>query len=174
MFPLPPPEGEEKNKGQITPEQDEVFEKVAKKVVQKRMTVPALMFIESVKPLNFIGSQLMVFFEPIVQTLFDFKSYTIFREAIEVRENVELLMQKIEKHDAKSGKLEHAYKLMKKEHLKGKSFWFRLKTMFIGYRVPIEDLEKYAHELEEKKKQAREQKRDKSKDIGKTGNDDSK
>jgi hypothetical protein len=174
MFPLPPPEGQDKNKGQITPEQDEILDKVAKKVVQKRMTVPALMFIESVKPLNFIGSQLMVFFEPIVQTLFDFKSYTIFREAIEVRENVELLMQKIEKFDAKAVKTEHAYKLMKKEHLKGKSFWFRLKTMFIGYRVPIDELEQYARELEEKKKLAREQKLSKSKDIGKTGFDEEK
>jgi hypothetical protein len=118
MFPLPPRDDPGKSKkdsteGTLTPEQDEVLEKVAKKVVEKRMTVPALMFIESVKPLNFIGSQVMVFFEPIVQTIFDFKGYTIFREAIEDRENVELLMQKIEKHDAEAVKLEKAYKKMR-------------------------------------------------------------
>lgn len=64
MFPLPP---KEPPKGKLTPEQEEVLNKVARKVVEKRMTVPALMFIESVKPLNFIGSQMLVFFEPIVQ-----------------------------------------------------------------------------------------------------------
>jgi len=146
MFPLPPPEGQ--TPGSLTPEQDEVLDKVARKVVQKRMTVPAIMFIESVKPLNFIGSQLMVFFEPIVQSLFEFKSYTVFREAIENRDNVEILMQKIEKYDAMEVKLEKAYKLMKQEHLKGKSAWYRFKLMFSGYRIPREKVEEFARELE--------------------------
>lgn len=166
MFPLPP-KGEPE-KGKLTPEQDEVLEKVARKVVEKRMTVPALMFIESVKPLNFIGSQVMVFFEPIVQTLFDFKSYTVFREVIEDRDNVELLMQKIEKHDASAVKLEKAYKIMKKEHFKGKSFWYKLKMRFIGYRVPTEEVKEFAKKLEEERKRAAQSKESK---IGKTGFD---
>jgi len=165
MFPLPPED--DRNNGGLTPEQDEVLEKVAKKVVEKRMTVPALMFIESVKPLNFIGSQVMVFFEPIVQALFDFKSYNIFREIIEERDNVEILMQKIEKHDAKAVRLEKAYKVMKRKHLKGKSFWFRLKTMFLGYRVPVDELREFADELDEKNKE-----RAKARKYGKTGPDD--
>ncbi|NIP42612.1 MAG: hypothetical protein GWO41_10245 [candidate division Zixibacteria bacterium] len=166
MFPLPP-KGEPE-KGKLTPEQDEVLEKVARKVVEKRMTVPALMFIESVKPLNFIGSQVMVFFEPIVQTLFDFKSYTVFREVIEDRDNVELLMQKIEKHDAKAVKLEKAYKIMKKQHFKDKSFWYKLKMRFIGYRVPTEEVKEFAKKLEEERKEAAQSREDK---IGKTGFD---
>jgi hypothetical protein len=170
MFPLPPKKPSE---GQITPEQEEVLDKVAKKVVQKRMTVPAIVFIESVKPLNFIGAQVMVFFEPIVQSLFEFKSYNIFREAIENRDNVELLMQKIEKYDAESVKIEKAYKIKKKEYLKGKSFWFKLKTMIVGYRVPIEELEQLAREMEEKQKLEREQRAQRQKQIGKTGFDDS-
>ncbi len=166
MFPLPP-KGEPE-KGKLTPEQDEVLEKVARKVVEKRMTVPALMFIESVKPLNFIGSQVMVFFEPIVQTLFDFKSYTVFREVIEDRENVEILMQKIEKHDAKAVKLEKAYKILKKKHFEGKSFWYKLKMRFVGYRVPVEEVREFARKLEEEKKQAA---RSKDDNVGKTGFD---
>ncbi len=178
MFPLPPRDDPGKSKkdateGSLTPEQDEVLEKVAKKVVEKRMTVPALMFIESVKPLNFIGSQVMVFFEPIVQTIFDFKGYTIFREAIEDRENVELLMQKIEKHDAEAVKLEKAYKKMRREHLKGKSFWYRLKVWFLGWRVPSEQVQEYAKKLAEEERQRQEQ-QDKEKKIGKTGFDDDK
>lgn len=171
MFPLPP--SEEPNKGTLTPEQEEVLHKVARKVVEKRMTVPALMFIESVKPLNFIGSQLMVFFEPIVQTLFDFKSYTIFREIIEDRNNVEKLMQLIEHYDAKSVKVEKAYKVMKRNHLKGKSFWYRLKIMFLGYRVPTEELKEFARELEAKERQKQEE-QERSHNIGKTSFDDDK
>ena len=175
MFPLPPGEDPEKNKkgsekSTLTPEQDEVLEKVAKKVVEKRMTVPALMFIESVKPLNFIGSQVMVFFEPIVQTIFDFKGYTTFREAIEDRENVEILMQKIEKYDADSVKLEKAYKMMRREHLKNKSFWYKVKIWFVGWRVPNEQVRDYAHKLAEEERQKQEQ-ADREKKIGKTGFD---
>jgi DNA repair photolyase len=170
MFPIPPKKDRNDESG-IPPEHEEVLDKVAKKVVEKRMTVPALMFIESVKPLNFIGSQVMVFFEPIVQSLFDFKSYTVFREAIENRDNVELLMQKIEKYDASSVKLEKAYKIMKRNHMRGKSFWYRMKIWFIGYRVPTEEVREFAKKLEEKEKQKLAAKK-RQDQIGKTGFDD--
>jgi len=84
----------------IPEEEDAVLEKVAIKVVQWRMAVPAIVFLESVKPLNFIGAQAMVFFEPVVQSLFNFKDYETFRVALERRENIENLLQKIEKYDA--------------------------------------------------------------------------
>ncbi len=81
-------------------EEAAVVEKLAQKVVDKSMTVPAIMFLESVKPLNFIGSQAMVFFEPIVQTIFNFREYDTFRTALEKRPSIELLIQKIEANDA--------------------------------------------------------------------------
>ncbi len=84
----------------IPEEEDALLEKVAVKVVQWRMGVPAILFLESVKPLNYIGAQTMVFFEPIVQSIFNFKDYNIFRTALERRENIENLLQKIEKYDA--------------------------------------------------------------------------
>ncbi len=70
------------------------------KVIRWRMAVPAILFLESVKPLNYIGAQTMVFFEPIVQSIFNFRDYDVFRTAMERRENVENLLQKIEKYDA--------------------------------------------------------------------------
>jgi len=72
--------------------------------------VPAIIFLESIKPLNYIGSQTMVFFEPIVQTLFNFRDYDTFRRAMERRENVERLLQKIEAADAVEQKWEREYK----------------------------------------------------------------
>jgi hypothetical protein len=103
--PNTPPEKEP-----IPPEEDEVLEKVAKKVVQWQMAVPAIIFLESVKPLNFIGAQAMVFFEPIIQSIFSIKDYNTFRVALERRENIENLLQKIEAQDAIAYKKEKLYK----------------------------------------------------------------
>ena len=43
-------------------EEDAVLDKLARKVVARRMAVPAILFLESTKPLNFIASQVLVFF----------------------------------------------------------------------------------------------------------------
>jgi hypothetical protein len=84
---LPDPE-----KPALPAEEDAVLEKLAKKVVEWKMAVPAILFLESVKPLNFIGSQTMVFFEPIIQTVFNIKDYDTFRVALEKRETIEILL----------------------------------------------------------------------------------
>jgi len=84
----------------LTEDETRVIEKVAVKVVEWKMTVPAILFLESVKPLNFIGAQALIFFEPFVQTLFNFKDYDTFRELMERRESVEHLLVKIEELDA--------------------------------------------------------------------------
>ena len=38
-------------------------------LAERRMSTPALLFLESVKPLNFVGSQVLFFFEPMVKAL---------------------------------------------------------------------------------------------------------
>ena len=81
-------------------EEAAVLERVATKVVDKGWTVPAILFLESVKPLNFISSQAMVFFEPIVQSIFNLRDYDTFRTALEKRITIELLIQRIEALDA--------------------------------------------------------------------------
>ena len=62
----------EADQNPLEADEQALMDKVAHKVVDKGWTVPAIMFLESIKPLNFIGSQVMVFFEPIVQTVFTF------------------------------------------------------------------------------------------------------
>ena len=116
----------------IPPEEDAVLEKLAKKVVEWHMTVPAILFLESVKPLNYIGSQTMVFFEPIVQSIFSFKDYDNFRQALERRENIENLLQKIERHDAVAHKKEKLYKKKLKEQRK-KWKWYQ---RYLGINQP--------------------------------------
>lgn len=78
---------------------DELIEKLSREVVERGLTAPAIFLIESFKPLTYIGSQLMVFFEPLVQSVFDFKSYDDLRTLFEDRDNVERLLCEIEDYD---------------------------------------------------------------------------
>jgi len=75
---------------------EEVLTKIAQKVVDLRLTPVAIVMLESGKPLSFVGSQLMVFFQPIVTSLFPFHQYDEFAALLEERSNVESLIQKIE------------------------------------------------------------------------------
>jgi hypothetical protein len=115
-----------------------VLEKLAKKTVEKRMAIPAIIFLESIKPLNFIGSQFMVFFEPIVQTVFNFKDYNTLRSALEKRETIEILITKIEAYDAVSLKKEKKIKKFMKEEKK-KWKWYQRYLGLFTPRVKIPD-----------------------------------
>jgi len=63
------------------------------------MTVPAIFFLESVKPLSFVGSQAMHFFEPFVHAFLPVRDYERFALMMERRENLERLLVKIEDKD---------------------------------------------------------------------------
>lgn len=76
---------------------EEFINKIAKKIVELKLSVPAIFFLESIKPLSFIGSQALVFFRPIILAVFNIpNAYDIFIRIMEDRENVEKLIQKIE------------------------------------------------------------------------------
>ena len=120
------PGGEKRleEKEPLTEREEQIMHKLATKVIEWRMTVPAILFLESVKPLNFIGSQMMVFFEPFVQTLFNIKDYNTFREMMERRENVERLLLKIEELDAESLKKEKKARAERRAHRQARGGWF--------------------------------------------------
>jgi hypothetical protein len=76
---------------------DEVLTKIAQNIVDMRLTPVAVVMLESSKPLSFVGSQLMVFFQPIVTSIFPFRQYDEVAALLEERANVEALIQKLEK-----------------------------------------------------------------------------
>ena len=80
----------------LTPEQIELFERLAARVVKLRLTVPAVLFLESVRPLNFVGSQVMVFFAPMVHALFTARDYDRLQAALERRETIGYLVDLLE------------------------------------------------------------------------------
>ena len=72
---------------------------MAERVVALRMTVPAILTLESVKPLSFVGSQALYFFEPMVRAFFAVPDYERFAALVERRDTLEALLVKIEQRD---------------------------------------------------------------------------
>ena len=75
---------------------DELFDKMAKKIVELRLTPVAVVMLESSKPVTYLGSQLMVFMQPIVTAVFPFRTYDEVAALLEDRANVELFIRRIE------------------------------------------------------------------------------
>jgi hypothetical protein len=88
------------------------------------MTVPAIFFLESMKPLSFVGSQALHFFEPLVHAFFRMDEYERFAALMERRENLEVLLVKIEERDDDARRAERAERERKraerKEHKRRK------------------------------------------------------
>ncbi|MEQ8220927.1 MAG: hypothetical protein ABRQ37_01395 [Candidatus Eremiobacterota bacterium] len=85
---------------QIAEEDKKLMEKLAGLVVSRRLTAMAVFFLESSKPLSFIGSQFLVFMQPFIQSFFNFQEYDRITALMEDKNNVELLIQYIETQEA--------------------------------------------------------------------------
>lgn len=77
-------------------EQLALLEKLAQWVVNRNLTTPAILFLETGKPLNFLGSQLLIAFSPFIQAFFKGEQYQKVALILEKDENVELLIELIE------------------------------------------------------------------------------
>ena len=87
---------------------------LARKTVDRRMAVPAIFFLESTKPLSYVGSQAMVFFGPFVRILFESPNYYRYSEMLEDRDNLEILLRMIEELESEKTEAERkAAKLRK-------------------------------------------------------------
>ena len=131
----------------LVEEEQAVMEKVAKQVVERRMAVPAIVFLESVKPLNFIASQTLVFFEPIIQSVFTIKDYDTFRTALEKRETIEILIQKIEAYDVIAKKREKAFNKWYKQEKKTWKWYQRYLGVFLPKLDPPDEVKQLDAQL---------------------------
>lgn len=103
----------------------EILTRLANWVVKRRLTAPAIIFLESHRPLSFVGSQAMIaaspivsFFEPIVKGMagpgFEHASYKRFAELMENRDNLELLIIEIERANQRQQAIEKEEKKKRK------------------------------------------------------------
>ena len=86
--------------GPLTDEDHVLLNKLAGKIVQRRMAMPAVLFLQSVQPLNLIGSQAMVFLRPFLTPLFNRVDYDRVADILERREGIGALVDAIEDAEA--------------------------------------------------------------------------
>ena len=94
------------NSTAINESDSQLISNLAQKIVRHGMAVPAIFFLEMVKYMSFIGSQLMVFFGPVITVFIQSESYYRITHLLEERQNVEFLMLEIERIEADNKKKE--------------------------------------------------------------------
>ncbi len=75
----------------------EFLENLANSVKKRRLSAPALLFLETFKPLNYIGSQAMIFFRPFMTIIFPALKFDIMSKSLEKRESINKLISMLEK-----------------------------------------------------------------------------
>ena len=88
------------NSAVISQSDRQLISNLAEKIVKHGMAVPAIFSLEMVKYMSFIGSQLMVFFGPVITVFIQSESYYKITHLLEERQNVEFLMLEIERIDS--------------------------------------------------------------------------
>ena len=86
-------------KDALTKDDKAFLSKLAHKIVELKLVTPSIFFLEMAKPLNFIGSQTMVFFGPIISAFVKTDRYYKAAEIFENHHSVEFLIQEIERLD---------------------------------------------------------------------------
>ena len=101
---------------------------IAKEIVQRQLTVPAIIFLETIKPLSFLGNQVLIFANPIVSLVVQSGNYYKFVRMLEDRENIEKLTIAIEEENALEVQRRSEQKAAhRKEKKDKKSFWSRFR-----------------------------------------------
>jgi hypothetical protein len=78
-------------------EERELLDSLADGIARRRMIPVALLFLESMKPLGFVTSQVLHFFRPIVQVVWPSPvSYDRLSRVLERRGSIELLLRRLE------------------------------------------------------------------------------
>jgi len=84
----------------FTTEDLALLERVADAVVKRGMTAPATIFLESLGPMNFLGSQALHFLTPIVEWAFNAKEVEQVARMLERRDTISRLITIIETKSA--------------------------------------------------------------------------
>ncbi len=81
----------------------QLLERIAEMVVKRGLAAPATMFLESMGPMNFLGSQALHFITPIIDCVFSAKEFEQVARLLERRDTVTRLIAIIEAKSAPQG-----------------------------------------------------------------------
>ena len=85
---------------QLTAEETALLEKVATTIIHRRMSGPALLFLESAGPMNFLGSQALHFLAPILDLACDAREVELAAHLLERRDAISRLIAMIDALDS--------------------------------------------------------------------------
>jgi len=91
--------GTTKENEPLSEQERAVIVKLVGVIKRRKLTVPASLFLESVQPLNYIGSQMMVFFRPFLTFFFTPTEYDTFQGILEKREGIKRIIEELENLD---------------------------------------------------------------------------
>lgn len=83
----------------FNPQEMALLEKIAGMIAQRGMAAPAIIFLESVEPLNFIGSQFLHFLSPILELAGNPLELRRIAQMLERREALKILIRMIEEKE---------------------------------------------------------------------------
>lgn len=84
----------------LSAEDVQLMERVADLIVKRGMTAPATVFLESMGPMNFLGSQALHFLTPIIEFAFNAKEVDQVARLLEHRDSIFRLITLIEAKSA--------------------------------------------------------------------------
>jgi len=87
----------DKTEASLDDEDRKLLDDLADAVAKRRLTPAAVFFLESVKPLGWVGSQMLLFFRPIVSVVWhDPARWDRAQKILEKRGAIELLLRRLE------------------------------------------------------------------------------
>ena len=90
---------------QVSDEQQATVERVGRFIVRFGLTVPAILALETLRPLSFVGSQFMYLLSPAVTTFLTQQDWDSMAELLEHRDGIEHVLQTIERLDREQAAL---------------------------------------------------------------------
>ncbi len=107
-------------------EASEMIEKVARFIAERHLAPAGILFIESVRPLHGIGSQLLYFILPFAEIIFDSQKYQRFALMLEKEDYLKRLVNRIDELDEEINRERrmqaHWRKMRRRNKIKG---WFK-------------------------------------------------
>lgn len=82
-----------------TVEQGKIVDRLCREIVRRRLTTPAVLYLEMSRPLGFLAAQAIHFFTPLIAALTDAQGYRHFAEMLEQRKSVDYILERLEAID---------------------------------------------------------------------------
>ena len=83
----------------FTDEERALVERLSRLVVRRRLAAPAVMALESARPLSFIGSQVLAFFGPLLSVAFSKSEIDLLVRLLERRHSLDLVIDTIHRQE---------------------------------------------------------------------------